>query len=194
MLTRTILGPALLALAIAQTAQLPDAREALRLGRTQDDAIFTAFAKGYSLSPADPVTSAEIVTEFRRAVLIVREHAQRGEFGFTERDLDVAMKPHLGRVSFIVQVSLHPLNTYAKVPAYDLYISTGPATPPIAGKTLAREAQYATGGPGGALIGVRLEMTVPRAEIAAAAAPELVVTDERADVVWRRPLDLSRFR
>src|SRR4051812_24716587 len=96
--------------------QLPNAREALRLGRSQDEALYKAFCNGYSLSPADPVSSAEIITEFRRAVMIVREHAQQGEYGFTERDLDIAMKPHRGLITFIVEVNLHPLNTYVKVP------------------------------------------------------------------------------
>jgi hypothetical protein len=183
-----------LSAAVAGAAQLPDAREALRLGRTQDEALFAAFSKGYSLSPAEPVSSAEIVTEFRRAVLIVRERALRGEFGFTEHDLEIAMKPHLGLVTFIVEVKLHPLNTYQKVPAYDLYVSTGPNSPPVAAVSARRDPVYALGGPGSALVGVRLEATMPSAGIAAAPAPELIVTNDAADVVWRARLDLARFR
>lgn len=190
MLMRAIL----LLAAVMSAAQFPDAREALRLGRTQDDALYASFSNGYQLGAVDPVASAEIVTEFRRAVLIVREHAQLGEFGFTERDLDAAIKPHLGRVTFIVQVTLHPLNTYQKVPAYDLYISTGAATPPLAAPSIRRDPIYAVGGPGSALVGIRLEITLPRAPIASAAAPELIVTNEHADVVWRARIDLSRFR
>jgi hypothetical protein len=174
-------------------AQFPDAREALRLGRTQDEALYASFAKGYQLAASDPVASAEIITEFRRAVLIVREHAQQGEFGFTERDLDVAMKPHRGLITFVVQVQLHPLNTYQKAPAYDLYVSTGADSPPLAAP-IAREPQYALGGPGSALVGIRLEITVPRERLAAAPAPELIVTNERADVVWRARVELARFR
>jgi hypothetical protein len=194
MLTRTIAGLASIALASTLAVQLFDARDALRLGRSQDDAVYAAFSKGYQLTPADPIASAEIITEFRRAVLIVREHALQGQFGFSERDLDVAMKPHLGRITFVAQISLHPLNTYQRVPAYEMYVSTGAQTAPVAAPTITREPQYALGGPGSALIGIRLEITVPRAAIAAAAAPELIVTDEHADVVWRSDLDLSRFR
>jgi hypothetical protein len=177
--------------------QLPNAREALRLGRSQDEALYKAFSNGYSLSPADPVSSAEIITEFRRAVMIVREHAQQGEYGFTERDLDIAMKPHRGLITFIVEVNLHPLNTYVKVPAYEMYVSTGSGTPPVAAEKITRDAIYAFGipaGPGSTVRGVRLEATMSRDKIAAAAAPELIVTNENADVVWRAHLDLSRFR
>lgn len=174
-------------------AQMPDAREALRLGRTQDEALYAAFLKGYSLAPAEPIAAAEIITEFRRAVMIVREHAQQGEYGFTERDLNVAMKPHLGRITFRVEVRLHPLNTYRNVPAYDLYIASGTHSPPIATDAIKRDPVYAMGDPS-ALVGVRLEATMPRDAIAAATAPELVVTDQNADVVWRTRIDLARFR
>src|SRR3954466_5900070 len=118
--------------------QVPDAREALRLGRSQDDALYAAFTKGYSLAAAAPVDSAEIVTDFRRAVMIVREHAMQGEFGFTERDLNVAMTPHLGQVTFVVQARLNIMHTYSAPPAYELYVSTGPDTPPLAGRETKR--------------------------------------------------------
>lgn len=180
--------------AIAPLAQLPDAREALRLGRSQDETLYAAFTKGYSLSPAEPVESAEIVTEFRRAVLLVRARAQMGEFGFTERDLNVAMAPHLGLVTFIAQVRLNPMHTFAAAPAYELYISTGPETPPIAGREMKRDPVYALGPMGSPLIAVRLEITVPRAKIEEAPRPELIVTDERASVMWRGRIDLQRFR
>ena len=175
-------------------AQLPDAREALRLGRSQDESLYAAFTKGYSLAPAEPVDSAEIITEFRRAVLIVREHAQQGEFGFTERDLNVAMTPHLGAITFIVQAHLNPMHTYAKPPAYELYIGTGPDTPPIAGRETRRDPVYALGPMGSPLIAVRVEITVPRAKILETPQPELILTDEYASVLWRSRVDLARYR
>ena len=185
---------AVMVLSSAALAQLPDAREALRLGRSQDEALYAAFTRGYGLAVADPVDAAEIITEFRRAVLIVRARAQLGEFGFTERDLHVAMTPHLGQITFIVQVRLNPMHTYAKPPAYEMYISTGPDTPPIAGRETKRDPVYALGPMGSPLIAVRVEITVPRAAIDAAPRPELVLTDEHAAVLWRSRVDLSRFR
>ena len=174
--------------------QFADAREALRLGRAQDDALYAAFTTGYQLSPAERVDFAEIVTEFRRAVLIVRERARLGEFGFTERDLNVAITPHLGLVSFIVQARLNPMHTYAKAPAYELYVATGPDTPPLAARDPKRDPVYALGGMGAPLIGVRVEITLRRAEIEAAPRPELILTDEHANILWRARIDLARFR
>lgn len=197
MLNRTIGVAVLLAVVGSEggsLAQFPDAREALRLGRSQDEALYAAFTRGYSLSPVEPVESAEIITEFRRAVLIVRARAQQGEFGFTERDLNVAMTPHLGQITFVAQVRLNPMHTYATAPAYELYVSTGPETPPLAGREMKRDPVYALGPMGSPLIAVRLEITIPRAKIEEAPRPELIVTDERASVMWRGRIELSRFR
>ena len=181
-------------LGIAALAQVPDAREALRLGRSQDEALYAAFTKGYSLSPVEPVDYAEIITEFRRAVLIVRARAQLGEFGFTERDLNVAMTPHLGLITFTVQAHLNPMHTYTRPPAYELYVATGPETPPLAGAETKRDPVYAPGPMGSPLVAVRVEITIPRAKIEAAARPELILTDEYASVLWRARVDLARFR
>lgn len=192
---RGALVPLILSCALATgAAQMPDVREALRLGRSQDETLYAAFSAGYSLSPTDPVESAEIVTEFRRAVLIARERMKLGEFGFTERDLTVAMAPHLGQITFIVQIRLHPMHTFATPPAYDLYVASGPDTPPIAARAIKRDPVYALGPPGSPLVAVRLEGALPRASIAEAPAPELIVTDERANVLWRARIELSRFR
>jgi hypothetical protein len=180
-------------LLVAFAAQLTDVRDVMRLGRTQDEALFASWTKGYQLTASDPVAGAEIITEFRRAVLIVRDHMHRAEVGFTEHELGVEMKPFLGQVGFIVTVNLHPLNTYTKLPEYDLYVSSGARSSPIAA-AIKRDPIYALGGPGASLVGVRLEVTLPRAELAAAPAPELIVTNEKADVLWRGAIDLTRYR
>ena len=189
MLTRTIL------LLLAFAAQPVYLQDALRLGRSPDASLYAAFTKGYELPVSDPIGSAEIITEFRRAVLIVREHMQRGEVGYTDHELAAAMAPYLGQVTFIVNVNLHPLNTYTKMPAYDLYVSSGATSAPIASETpIRRDPIYALGPPGSPLVGLRLEVTLPREKLAAARAPELIVTNETADVVWRGRIDLTRYR
>lgn len=174
-------------------AQGDSAREAIALGKTRDDALYEAFNKGYELAVRDAIDRAEIITEFRRSVLLVRERVDRGQNAITERDLAVAMAPYRGKITVIVQVRLHPLHTYAKLPAFDLYIGTGPSTAPIAAKHLERIPMYA-GAPGAPLNGVRLEATFHRADILAAKAPTLIVTDDKADVLWQARIDLSRFR
>ena len=193
---RSIAGVATMAaLAVFSMAQLPYARQALDLGRTHDDALYDAFSRSYLLTPNDTVERAEAITEFRRAVMIVREHAMQGDFGFTAHDLDVAMKPQAGLVGFVVQAKLHPLHVYAAPPPFDLYVATGPATKPIAAAPLKRDPVFPPGAsPDTSMIAVRLEGTFKRADIVAAPSPSLVVTDEKANVLWQARIDLTRYR
>ena len=190
---RAILFMVLLA-AAAQTPVLPYARDALALGRTRDDTLFESFNKGYHLAVSDIIETAEIITEFRRAVLLVRERTMQGDYVVTDATVTRLMAPHLGAIGFIVQVRLPPLNTLITAPAYDLYVSTGPRTKPLADKALKREPVYALGPPGAPIVGVRIHATFTKDEIERAAQPELIVSDDKAEIVWRARIDLSRFR
>ena len=192
-----VLAVALGASAIVRGApQTDDARDAMNLGRTHDQALYDAFNAGYRLTPSGVVDSVEVVTEFRRAVLIVRDHANRGEYSFTTNDLASALAPYRGQVTFIAQVHLHPLNTFAAAPAYDLYVRTGPQSKPVASPAIKREAVYAPGsaGPGNAIVAVRLEASFARADIMNATEPTLVLIDEHGAIVWQTRIDLARFR
>jgi hypothetical protein len=190
---RAILFMVLLA-AAAQTPVLPYARDALALGRTRDDALFESFNKGYSLAVSDIIESAEIITEFRRAVLLVRERTMQGDYVVTDATVTRVMAPHLGQIGFIVQVRLSPFNTFIAAPAYDLYVSTGARSKPLADKALKREPVFALGPPGAPIVGVRLHATFAKEQIERAAQPELIVTDDKAEIIWRARIDLSRFR
>ena len=170
-------------------------RDAVSLGRTQDEALYAGFNRGYILTPSGTIDRAEIVTKFRRAVLIVREHVVQGDYAFGPPDLAKALIPYNGLVTVIVQVRLHPMNTFSKEPAYDLYISTGPRSPPIAPKTLKREAVHAPGAaPGSGAVAVRLEASFPGAAVEAVPAALLMVIDEKAELLWQAHLDLARYR
>jgi len=179
----------------ALEAQSNSLTEALSLGRTHDNALFESFNKSYSLSASGTIDHAEVVTEFRRAVLIVRERALLGDYAFGADDLAKALAPHRGLVTFIVQVRLNPLNVFIKEPAYHLYISTGPTSPPIAPAMMKRDPVYPPGGqPGGPAAAVRLDASFPRAAIEGAPSPMLIVTNEKAEVLWQARTDLSRYR
>lgn len=187
----------LLVLAVfALAAQADYLREAVTLGQTRDEALFASFNKSYELAASGVLDRVEIITEFRRAVLLERDQVRQGDYTFGAAELGKAMIPFKGQVTFIVQVRLHPHNTYQKEPAYDLYVSTGPRSPPVAPKTLKRQAVYAggTGGPGTPPQAVTLEASFPRPEIERAASPFLVVTDDKAEILWQARLDLSRYR
>lgn len=185
-----------LMIALLLVQQGDTTRDAVALGRTRDEALFDAFNRGYQLAAASPVERAEIITEFRRAVLIVRERAAQGDYVIGTNELASAIAPYRGLVSFVVDVKLNPLNVYARAPSYDVYIRTGPATKPIAARTLKREAIYPAGtmGPGNAIVAVRVEASFERAEIEAAREPAVVVIDDAGNVIWQARVDLSRYR
>ncbi|HEY2434707.1 MAG TPA: hypothetical protein VGI12_18695 [Vicinamibacterales bacterium] len=193
---RGVLVAVLAVAAFARQAEVPSAREAFDLGRTHDTALFEAFNRGYELAVSGTVDHAEVITEFRRAVLFVHEQAIQGQYLITDRDLAKAMSPLDGLVTFVVEARLHPLNTYAKPPPYELYIETGPTTKPLVAQPLKRDAVYPPGliGPGNSMTGVRLDATFPRADIMSAPSPSLIVIDDQANVIWKARIDLARYR
>lgn len=184
----------LMILALVQVPY-PSAREVFELGRTHDEPQFESFNRGYQLAPSGIIDRAEVITEFRRAVLFVHDQAALGRPAIADRDLAKAMAPYEGTVGVVVQVHLHPLHVYSKAPSYDLYIETGPTTKPIAATPLKRDPVYPPGVSQGAVMSaVRLEGTFPRADIEAASAPTVVVIDDQANVIWRARIDLARYR
>ena len=172
------------------------AREAVAIGRSRDAALYAAFHSGYSLAASGEVERAEIITEFRRAVLIVRQHADLGEYSFNENNLAREMGPYRGLVAFVAQVRLNPLHVYGAPPAYEMYVRTGAATKPATLSGFKREPVYPPGFHDKAVTftAFRLEGSVAREAIENAAQPALVIVNDRGDVIWQARLDLSRFR
>jgi hypothetical protein len=171
-------------------------KDAVNLGRTRDQAMYNAFHAGYKLAASGDVDSAEIITEFRRAVMIARQHVEGGEYTFNENGLATELAPFRGLVTFIAQVRLNPLNTFVNPPPYDMYIRTGPTTGPAVHASFKRDPVYppGMGPPGSNIVGVRLEATFSRADIASAPDPYLMITDDRGNVLWQGRVDLTRYR
>jgi hypothetical protein len=190
--SRLVLALIILGSAAAFAGQVDPLKDAATLARTRDDALFESFNRSYNLAASEMIDRAEIVTEFRRAVLIARDHVLMGDYQFHREELEKKLLPFKGLVTFIVQVRLHPHHAFVKAPAYDLYIGTGPRSAPIASTGVKRQPVYHQGG--GPIIAVRLEASFPRAEFTRSAMPQLIVTDDKAEILWQARLDLSRYR
>ena len=171
-------------------------RDAVNLGRTHDAALYDAFNAGYRLTPSGDVDLVEVITEFRRAVMLVRQHANSGEYSYNENNLATDLAPFRGVVTFVAQVRLNPLNTYVKPPSYDMYVRTGPSTKPVAPSAFKRDAVLPVGavGPGNTIIGVKLEATFSRADLSGASDPYVIITNDRGEILWQARIDLSRYR
>ena len=179
------------------TIQTPDTlREAITLGRSTDQALYDSFNNAYALPVAPPVGRAQVLTEFRRAVLLVRDRVAQGDYVMSPPDLATALAPFRGLVTFVVEVQLNPLNTFARPPGYDLYVATGPASTPLASPSLKIEPIFPVGtvGPGHPITAIRLEASFTRADLANAARPTLTLVDQNGNLLWQCRIDITRYR
>jgi hypothetical protein len=182
---------------VASVVAAQDApHDAVVLGRSRDAALYGAFQAGYALAASGDVELAEIVTEFRRAVMIVRQHADMGEYSFNENNLAREMKPYEGLVTFVAQIRLNPMHAYPAPPLYEMYVRTGPESKPISLTGVKREPVLPAGffETASRFTSFRIEGNATREALAAAKTPALVITNDHADVIWQARLDLSRYR
>lgn len=68
------------------------------------------------------VETVEVVSEFRRVVLLAEERARKGDrlFGYSVSQTTQALGPWRRRVSIVARMRFHPLNTYVAVPEVDV--------------------------------------------------------------------------
>ena len=110
------------------------------------------------------VTQIEIVTEFRRLVMIAEEHTFRGDWMFTRgrRAAEDAIKPFQGVVTLKARVRFSPLNTFIESPPYTLAVDDGAVdtqlSPEYSTPVKTKDRKTLS-----SLIGVTLEATVPAA-------------------------------
>jgi hypothetical protein len=83
------------------------------------------FHSRYIFKPAnDTVIQIEVVTEFRRLVLITEQHLFTGDQMFSrgERQAREALAPTRGLVTLKAQLRFHPQNAYVTVPDFKIAI------------------------------------------------------------------------
>jgi len=75
--------------------------------------------------PGPVVSQIEVITPFRRLVIIGEEHVARGDWMFTRglRAAEDAIKPMRGMVTLRAIVRFNPLNTFIESPPYTLALS-----------------------------------------------------------------------
>jgi hypothetical protein len=121
----------------------------------------------------ETVTQLEVVTEFRRLVLISEEHIFRGDWIFTRsvRSGEEALAPSHGLATIRGTVRFNPLNTFTTPPAYLLAMSADAAgslpvvletqvTPQMSVPFKARGGKMVS-----SLVGATLEANVPSAQL-----------------------------
>jgi hypothetical protein len=117
----------------------------------------------------DTVTQLEVITEFRRLVLVTEEHIFRGDWLFSRsvRSAEEALAPMHGLTTIRATVRFNPLNTFITPPAYLLAMSAGdPGSPPVVLETqvtpqFSAPFKARTGKMVSSLVGATLEATLP---------------------------------
>jgi hypothetical protein len=127
------LSVASLALSAASTpldrdVTLLDIEQALAIARSRDSER-AAFHAPYIQRLETPfVEAAEVITEFRRVVLLAEERARKGErmFTYSASLAQQAAAPWRLRVAVVARLRFHPQNTYVGLPEVDLALPARP--------------------------------------------------------------------
>jgi hypothetical protein len=164
------------------------------------------FHRGYVFDlPGDTVTQLEVITEFRRLVMITEEHLRLGDQMFSRgsRAAEEAMAPTRGLVTFKSKLRFHPLNTYATVPGFRLALgpagstATSAATAPLAALDTKVEGEFSqpfkdrAGKNVTALLGATIQADIPASRVGQAIRPLGVVLDDKE--IARVPVDFAHL-
>lgn len=95
--------------------------EALVLGQSRIESVRARFHQPYRLQVGrPPFDYVDVVTPFRRVVLITEERTNLGIRGFTNREAAAALGAGAGAVEVRVEMTFHPQNVFIGVPGYDV--------------------------------------------------------------------------
>jgi hypothetical protein len=121
-LVAVILGSVVPAAALKIDISAQDVDRALTIARSREHER-AGFHAPYIQQINTPfVERAELVTEFRRVVLLAEERAAKGDRypGYSVTSATEALKVWRRRVSVLARVRFHPQNNYVTVPAVEM--------------------------------------------------------------------------
>ena len=104
--------------------------QAVAIARERRDAVIRTFNDRYVLAPSDPrFERIEIITEFRRVVLMGRERIAAGNFSWTAYGMTRLLEPFRGRLSILAHVRFPPQHVIVTVPDYTAVLASVPPGP-----------------------------------------------------------------
>jgi hypothetical protein len=190
------LACAAVALVVSMSAN--DVERSLAMARARD-AERQQFHSRYIFNLTDPaVTQIEVITDFRRLVMIAEDHVFRGDFMFTRgvREGEQALAPTRGTLTLRALVRFSPLNTFAVLPDYALAVGSPSAgtlipvntriTPTMSTPFKNRQGRTLS-----SLIGATLESNLPAAGIGQTPRPVVVTLDSKE--VTRVTVDFGKL-
>jgi hypothetical protein len=105
--------------------------EAVGIGESRIDSVRTRFHQLYRLQVGrPPIDYIDLVTPYRRVVLLTEERTALGIRGYTQREATAALGSRSGVVELRVEMTFHPQNAFVGVPDYDVELVPSPPTSP----------------------------------------------------------------
>jgi hypothetical protein len=156
-----------------------------------------SFHAPYLLRRGGPVLqSIEIVTEFRRVVLLAEERVRGGAASWDARSAHEALRPYRGRLDLVLQLAFSPQNTYRSLPAVGVVIyrrGGGPELRPLHLEAVPADLAGRVPLAGTPILGATVEAAFPSSALDFGESHLVgVFLDGRE--VERVPVDLSRLR
>lgn len=170
--------------------------EAIGIGLSRIDSVRTRFHQPYRLQVGrPPIDYVDVVTPYRRVVLLTEERTQLGIRGFTQREAAAALDNQSGVVELRVEMTFHPQNAFVGVPGYDVELVAGlpptrlmPSNVERIPRFVARIGTAPLPAPSGAtpnppgggspLVGGTIVATFPMARLNGTGAYEVVVSEK----------------
>jgi len=158
----------LFAVALVLSMSSAEIERAQAVARARDSERQRFHAR-YVINLPDPVVPRfEVVTEFRRLVIIAEDHVLRGDWMFTRsvRAAEDALAATRGMITIKAQVRFNPMNTFIESPPYALAIGAPSAGASLEGVSTTRSPQYSVpfktndGRTLSSLLGVGLEANI----------------------------------
>lgn len=152
------------------------------------------------IQPVDDATveQIEIITEFRRCVLVTEERLRLGDWMFSRgvRAVREALRPYRGRVSVAARLRFHPQNTFGSIPEIEAAIGASGRQPVVAPLDVIRTRidQVQTGlqpERAAPLMGALVETVFDAASVGDTVRPVSVLMNGRALALVS--VDFSRF-
>jgi hypothetical protein len=125
-LCAVVLG-ACIASGFERSLDLPLINAATAIGESRVESVRLQFHRPYRFTVANaPIDYIDVVTPFRRIVMIAEERARLGARPLGQPDMIRTAGDRLGLVEFVIEFTFHPLNAYVGVPPYGVELVAVP--------------------------------------------------------------------
>ena len=97
--------------------------EAIYIGQSRIESERTRFHTPYRVRVAQPpIDWIDVITPFHRVELAAEMNARSGRRMFSQKDASELLNGEANQIELLIEMSLHPLNTFVVVPSYQVQL------------------------------------------------------------------------